>query len=393
MISITEKKNCCGCTACSSICPKKAIEMVEDEEGFLYPQVDKEKCVNCGLCDKVCPVLNKKQSEIEPKAYAMRTKDMDVLRRSTSGGFFTPLAKYVLDKNGVVFGVGYDEQLKVIHKETRNIDGVAEMIGSKYVQSYLGESFSIVKKYLDNDVLVLFSGTPCQVAGLKNFLMKDYENLITMDLICHGTPSPKLWRKYIEYQERKYKSKVREAYFRNKTYGYHSGTMKLVFENGKKYYGSARVDFMLKSFFKEISSRPACYECSFKTKRHCSDFTVFDCWHISQVVPEIKDDDKGYTNVFVNSNKAEEILRNIKETIDIYSVDMDEIIKLDGPMVENCKKPHINRKEFYKNIDTMEICKLVNLYIPISRMDYVIERSKFIFYKIGIINVIRMLKG
>lgn len=167
MISITEKKNCCGCTACASICPKNAIEMIEDNEGFLYPQVNKEKCVNCGLCDKVCPILNKKTSEIEPKAYAMRVKDDVVLKRSTSGGFFTPLAKYVLSKNGVVFGVGYDENLKVIHKETKNLDNINEMIGSKYVQSYLGQSFKKVKDYLVKGTLVLFSGTPCQIAGLK----------------------------------------------------------------------------------------------------------------------------------------------------------------------------------------------------------------------------------
>lgn len=393
MISITDKKKCCGCTACSSICPKQAIEMKEDEEGFLYPVVNKEKCVNCGLCDKVCPILNKKYSEIEPKAYAMRVKDERILKRSTSGGFFTPLAKYVLNNNGVVFGVGYDENLKVIHKETKNATGIAEMTGSKYVQSYLGQSFKRVKEYIDNNELVLFSGTPCQVAGLKNYLGKEYENLITMDLICHGTPSPKLWKMYVEYQEKKYKSKIKEVYFRNKTYGYHSGTMKIVFKNGKKYYGSARVDFMLKSFFKEISSRPSCYECAIKTRKHCSDFTVFDSWHISQVVPGLKDDDKGYTNVFVNSNNAIKILNSMKEDIDLYRVDMDEIIRLDGPMVENCKKAHASRKDFYDNIDKYGIKKCVKTYIPIKVVDYILEKSKKIFFKLGIINFIRKIKG
>lgn len=389
MIEISDKAKCCGCTACASICPKKAIEMKEDEEGFLYPNIDKEKCINCGLCDKTCPVFNKKSSEIEPKAYSMRVKDMDILKKSTSGGFFTPLSKYVLENNGIVFGVGYDDQLKVIHKETKTVDGIKELIGSKYVQSYLGNTFESVKEYLDKGILVLFSGTPCQVAGLKNFLKKDYKNLITMDLICHGTPSPKLWRKYLDYQEEKYKSKVKEAYFRNKTYGYHSGTMKLVFESGKKYYGSARVDFMLKSFFKEISSRPSCYECAFKTRKHCSDFTAFDCWHISHVVKNLEDDDKGYTNLFVNSKKGLEIIDKIESNIIIYEVDAQKIINLDGPMVENCKKPHKNRFEFYGNIEKKGLKNTIQTYIKINFKDYIIEKSKFILYKIGIMSKIK----
>lgn len=224
---------------------------------------------------------------------------------------------------------------------------------------------------------------------IKNYLGNDFKNLITMDLVCHGTPSPKLWKEYVKYQENKYKSKIKEAYFRNKTYGYHSGTMKLVFQNGKKYYGSARVDFMLKSFFKEISSRPACYECAFKTKKHCSDFTVFDCWHISQVVPKINDDDKGYTNVFVNSEKAINILESLKDDIHIYEVDMDEAIRLDGPMVENSKKPHKNRKSFYKSINNEGLEKTIEKYIPISVKDNIVEKSKVILFKLGIMSKLK----
>ncbi len=392
MICIDKKENCCGCTACYNICPKKAISMKEDEEGFLYPNIDKSKCIDCGLCDRICPIKNKKENNIEPKAYSMRVKDKEILKRSTSGGFFTPLAKYVLDNSGIVFGVGYDDKFNVVHKEINKIDDIKELVGSKYVQSYLGDTFKRVKDYLDKGKIVLFSGTPCQIEGLRKYLDKEYDNLIIMDLICHGTPSAKLWKKYITYQEKKYKSKIQKAYFRNKTYGYHSGTMKLVFENGKVYYGSARVDFMLKSFFKEISSRPSCYNCNFKSRKHNSDFTVFDCWHISNYVKNIKDDDKGYTNVIVNSKKAQQILEKIKDNITLYEVDLNEIIRLDGSMVENSTKPHEKRFEFYRSLDNVEIEETIQKYIPISKMDRVIEESKNILFRLGFINFARTLK-
>lgn len=394
MIDIKDKKNCCGCTACKNICPKGAIKMKEDIEGFKYPYIDKEKCIGCNLCEKVCPIKKREylnKSEISPVAYAMRVDDKKILLNSTSGGFFTPLASYILEKNGKIFGVGYDEKFNVIHKEINKIEKINEVIGSKYVQSELGETFKTIKRYLCENRIVLFSGTPCQVAGLKSFLERDYENLITLDVVCHGTPSPKLWREYIKYQEKKYKSNITNAFFRNKTYGYHSGTMKLVFENGKEYYGSARIDFMLKSFFSEISSRPSCYSCYFKTRTHCSDFTVFDSWNIDKVVKGLKDDDKGYTNVLINSNKGIEIFNKL-QGITKYKVDIDKIIKLDGSMVENSKKPNKNRVQFYYSLDEFGIKNTIDKYIKVTKKDYIIEKSKKIFYKLNIIYYLNKLK-
>ena len=365
MIEIKNKAECSGCTACKNICPKNAIKMEEDVEGFKYPSINKEKCIECNLCEKVCPVKKNKninKSEIDPIAYTMRVNDNNILKNSTSGGFFTPLSKYILEKNGIVFGVGYDEKLKVIHKKIDKNEKIKDVIGSKYVQSELGESLQEVKRYLNEDRIVLFSGTPCQVAGLKSFLDKDYKNLITLDLVCHGTPSPKLWKDYISFQEKKYKSKVKSAFFRNKTYGYHSGTMKLIFENGKEYYGSARIDFMLKSFFSEICSRPSCYKCAFKTRTHCSDFTVFDSWNIDKIVEGMKDDDKGYTNVLINSNKGIQIFNEL-QGITKYKVDINKIIQLDGSMVENSKKPNKYRNQFYQSLNKIGIKKTINKYL------------------------------
>lgn len=391
------KKDCCGCTSCSNICPVDAINMEADEEGFLYPKIDAEKCINCGQCEKVCPIINKRKSKGEIKeAYAIRTKNNEVLTTSTSGGFFTPLSNYILQEDGVVIGVGFGDGLRVDHIiiTNKNKESLSELRGSKYVQSYLGDIFKETKKLLDSGKKVLFSGTPCQIQGLLNFLMKDYENLLTVDLICHGVPSPKLWKEYVNYQELKYKSKIKEVNFRNKTYGYHSGTMKLVFENGRKYYGSPRVDYMLKSFFKEISSRPSCYDCKFKDKLHISDFTIFDAWNVGKTSFEkVKDDDKGYTNIFVNSNKGKEILRKVENYYDKYEIDIDEAVKLDGIMVENSAIPNNNREQFYKFLKNNSLEDTIKRFIPVTKKDIFIENTKRILYRTGLLNKTKKIKS
>lgn len=399
MIEINEenKKNCCGCTACKNICPVGAIEMKQDKEGFLYPSVNLKKCINCKLCEKSCPVSNK-QRVIEEKneAYIIRTKNKEVLETSTSGGFFTPLAEKILKKNGVVIGVGFNEDFRVEHKivANNNINDLKNLRGSKYVQSYMGDIYQKTKQLLDENVEVLFSGTPCQIYGLMNFLKKDYKNLITIDLICHGVPSPKLWKKYIEYQQVKNKSTIKEISFRNKTYGYHSGTMKIVFNNNKEYYGSARVDYMLKSFFSEISSRPSCYNCKFKDRTHLSDFTIFDCWHMKELTNnKINDDDMGFTNLLINSQKGQEVFEKIKDNYEIYKIDKDKAIEFDGIMALNSAKPNLKRKEFYQYLDKHTIEETVDKYIPISTRDHMIEKAKNLLYKLRLLNSLKKIVG
>lgn len=396
MINMTEKdkKKCCGCTACANICPHKAITMKKDYEGFLYPVVDKQKCTNCNLCEKICPIINKKSEKHQIDSYAIRVKNSEVLKTSTSGGFFTPIANYVLNKEGAVIGVGYgkDWRIEDILVTNENRNDLEQLRGSKYVQSYLGDMFQKIQKLLKANKTVLFSGTPCQVHGLKSYLRKEYSNLITVDLVCHGVPSPELWRKYIQYQEKKNKSKVKSINFRNKTYGYHSGTIKIVFENCKEYYGSARVDYMLKSFFSEICSRPSCYDCQFKDIYHISDFTIFDCWSASKLVKNLEDDDKGYTNVLVNTAKGKKILDDLKSQYEIYPTDMKEAIKLDGSMVEKSAIPHNKRKEFMYDLSHETIEKVIQKYIPVEKSDLIIEKSKKFFYKTGGLNWIKKLK-
>lgn len=293
-----------------------------------------------------------------------------------------------------MIGVGYNEKLQIKHiiVSNHNKDDLRKITGSKYVQSNLENIFTNIKKILDKKTQVLFSGTPCQVEGLLNFLQKEYDNLITVDVICHGTPSQKIWNEYIKYQEKKYKSKISNFNFRNKTYGYHSGTMMLKFENGKKYYGSARTDFMLKSFFSEISSRPSCYSCSFKKEKHRSDFTIFDCWHASKLNESIKDDDRGYTNLFINTQKGCEIFNNIKDDFVYYESEYKKAIDFDGSMVKNSAIPHENRGEFYKYLNNHSLEETIKEFIPISKKDFIIEKIKLPLYKIGLTKIINRKK-
>lgn len=219
MIKIQRKEECCGCSACMSACPVNCIEMVEDREGFKYPQVDSERCINCHKCEKVCPVINQPVNERKPAAFLARTKDTELLRSCTSGGVFTEIARETVKNGGIAYGVVYADDFKVQHERIVELNGIERLPGSKYVQSDVGTTFSRVKEDVEAGHQVVFCGTPCQVAGLKNYLGKDYQNILLIDLVCHGVPSPKLWRTYVEYLEQKY-GKLEHANFRSKRLGY-----------------------------------------------------------------------------------------------------------------------------------------------------------------------------
>ena len=393
MLKLEKKEQCCGCTACANVCPKNCISMKADVEGFLYPVVDILNCIHCELCENSCPVLHKqKVHNMERKTYAVRSKSFDNLMHSTSGGIFEPFADFVLKKGGVICAASYDNEFNVSHIiiEHRNINLYDKIKGSKYVQSNMKDCLGQIEQLLCRKKLVGFVGTTCQVAGLKSFLKKDYPNLITIDLVCHGTPSPKLWRKYLDYQSIRYKSCIKTVSFRSKVYGYHSGgMMEIIFENGKVYRSSARTDYMLKSFFTEIASRPICYECPFKALERVSDLTVYDCWHFSQLVVEKKDDDKGYTNVIVQSSKGEQLLKNLKDSIICHHVDTELAINYDGIMIREIAKKHNRRDEFYIGLDKAPLAEHIQNMIPVSTKDYTVETVKQLLYKIGILQKVR----
>ena len=266
-VEIEDKSECTGCTACKSICPNEAIEMKEDEEGFLYPDVDKEKCINCGLCKKVCPIINiKKEIKKEQSAFIINNKDLKVRKESTSGGAFSAIASYVIKNNGVVYGAAFNNDFEVIHKWIDKEENIKIFRNSKYVQSNLQSIFNEINNFLNEGRLVCFSGTPCQVEGLKAFLRKEYQNLVLVDVVCRAVPSPKFLRKYLQFiSDNKLKrEKIKNVSFRNKDkYGYKYTQMKISSDN-YLYEEGVETDPYLRAFFRGYSIRPSCGECKFK---------------------------------------------------------------------------------------------------------------------------------
>lgn len=392
-----DKNRCTGCTACESICPKKCIKMKESSEGFLYPTINEEICIDCGLCIKTCPVnqIADGKNQIADKyfikaGYIVRIKDTDLISRCTSGGAFTAMANYVLDQKGIVYGAIYDDSMNVIHQRISTKSHVTRLPGSKYVQSDISGIFAKVQLDILDGYIVLFCGTPCQVAGLVAFLGKKPSNLFLVDLVCHGVPSPKLWNKYLKYQEEKY-GKLVYSNFRSKYYGYHVTVMEERYKSGKLLLGSARTNMMLKCYFKNAADRESCYNCSFKTIERMSDLTIFDCWHAGKINPELKDD-TGYTSVIVQSENGKKLLLACSNLLDIYSADIQTLLKLDGTMVMNSVCRPIERDLFYKKLNGNSIAKVVNDLFPITKKDQMIEKSKDIFHKVGILSLIKSLK-
>lgn len=390
MIEILRKEECCGCTACASICPVTCIKMQEDVEGFKYPAVDIAKCVNCHKCEKVCPVINSPKNEKKPSAYLARTREEDLLQSCTSGGVFTTIAKRVVENGGIAYGVIYDEDFVVRHERVTDLAGVEKLPGSKYVQSDIGVAFSQVLADLKVGKNVVFCGTPCQVAGLNNFLGKTYENLLLIDLVCHGVPSPKLWKNYVAYLESK-NGKLLYANFRSKRLGYHVSVMEERFANGKSQIGSARTNLMSKCFFQNVADRPICYECPFKNLSRCSDITIFDGWHASEYVPDLKDDDKGYTIILTQSGKGKDYIEK-SERFALYEIDLDRTIALDGKMAVNSVNRPESRDRFYDLLESKGIEGTVQTLFPISKTDHMIEKSKLILDKTGILQKVKQLK-
>lgn len=383
---------CTGCTACASICPKQCITMQENNEGFLYPEKELYKCIDCGLCNKVCPISRPLQIAHDlPRTFVVRTKNRYFLEKCTSGGVFTTLAYEFVRNGGVAYGAIYDDDFNVIHSRVDNVEHIENLAGSKYIQSYLGDTFKSVKKDLAEKKDVLFCGTPCQVAGLKAYLQKNCDNLYCVDLVCHGVPSPKIWRAYLKLIQEK-NGKLSYVNFRSKYYGYHVSVMEERFLNNKIVVGSARTNLMSKIFFNNIADRKSCYNCQFKTINRCSDITIYDSWHAGELVTELKDDDKGYTNVIIHSDKGEKIFcKYIKLIMETYPADTIEAIEKDGVMMTNSVKKNPNREAFYRCFNDNGIEAAINSFLPISRKDYLVEKIKYILHRIGILNKIKAI--
>lgn len=323
---------CSGCRACEKKCPINAITMIEDECGFLYPQVDDEKCIKCGLCRKICPT-NNEEVPIEKKAYAAYNKDDKIRLDSSSGGIFDVLANYIIEKQGVVFGAAFDKDFNVKHIAVNNKKDIDKLRKSKYVQSDTNCTFEMAKKILDEGKLVFYSGTPCQIEGLKAYLGKDYENLVTQDIICHGVPSPRVWREYLKNKS----ESIQEINFRSKEKSSWDDYQFKIVYNNKAEYENHNQNVFMKLFLNDLILRNSCYNCKFKKKNRISDFILADFWGIDKINKEINDH-KGISLLIVNSNKAEKILKEVLNKIVIKEVIFEEAIKGNKSMTSSVSK-------------------------------------------------------
>lgn len=347
MIEVKDKTKCTGCAACAGVCPTKCVEMIADKEGFYYPQIDRNNCIDCHLCEKRCPVINA-TSEVPffQKGFIVQNKDEIVLRESTAGGFFTALAQYVINKNGKVFGVTIDNENLVHHVCVDRESELWKFRNSKYVQSYLdGAILKEVKKSLELGELVLFSGTPCQVEGLKNVVGDQYQNLITVDVVCRAVPSPLIFKKYIEYQEKHQGGSIRKIIFRDKEYGYKYSTLKLVTEqNNGNYHRGVESDPWLRAFFSGAINRPSCYHCHFRKRYRVSDFTIWDCFQVGRFSKDL-DNDKGATRVLIHTQKGNVFFEQIKSALRYVEVEPDSLVETTHEMFYSLPEPDKKERE------------------------------------------------
>lgn len=387
MIKADDKTKCSGCMACYNICPQKCISMVEDEEGFLYPKVDMDTCVNCGLCDRTCPLNeknNKKYGVVQSKI--VQNKDLEVLRQSTSGGAFTPIAQYVLQRKGVVFGVEMDADSNFVkHIKVEKEQNLVRFRNSKYVQSYVGNSFNDAKQELQKDRLVCFSGTPCQIQGLKNYLHKEYENLITVDVVCRGVPSPGVWKKYTDYLKRK--GKLSSVRFRDKSLGYQYSTMEVVYKDGKIERNGIESDQWLRMFFSGMILRPSCPACNFRSVERCSDFTIWDCFNVSDLTKDL-DETKGATRMLIHTERGQEIFNEIRDRFYVVDADVNTVA------VGITEKPDFNKRksEFIQDYNKLSMEELLNEWFPMTFKVKVKKLTRRILNGIGLDMLIKKLK-
>ncbi len=349
-MEICSSEKCTGCMTCYNICSANAITIKIDNEGFPYPYVS-QNCTNCNLCKKCCHINNDLLPGDKKIAYASWLKDKKGRRNSTSGGAFTAFADYVLKNNGAIYGVAFDEDFNVIHKRATDSIGVEQFKGSKYVQSDLKNTFAEAKNDLENNKLVLFTGTPCQIAALKLYLNKEYNNLLTCDLVCHGVPSPRIFKEYIANMEKKYNSKIKEIKFRDKKRSWLCFNMKLVFENRKTYAGNMAIDPFYVGYLKNFFLRMGCHFCKYTNMDRISDVTIADFWYYFKTEDKDINNDKGISLIIINTEKGLDLFNNSKAIMHNYEKPYDRIYKIQPSLYKYPPVPEI-RNDFWNDLES-----------------------------------------
>jgi len=364
-MNLASKQLCPGCTACYAVCPVSAIVMQEDREGFSYPEIDSGKCTNCGCCERVCPVLHPAPTHEPLAVYAAKNKDDTIRMQSSSGGIFTLLAQQILKAGGIVFGAGWSPDWRVVHKSVETEEELADLRGSKYVQSDMGDTFKQVKGILESKRKVLFSGTPCQIAGLKHYLHYSKlhqhlynECLLSVDLICGAVPSPRVFDLYKKNKERQYHGKVKRIFFRDKTFGWKKFSLSLMFDNGIKHREDVCTDNYLRGFISQLFNRPACSNCPCRQLKSSADITIADYWNVQQKFSDF-DDNKGTSIIMANTLSGVCIVQNILPVCEYVQSDFADV-KITNPPVWRSYQPHQKRQVFFRKLGDENIETLID---------------------------------
>ena len=378
MVVIKDKKDCCGCNACVQKCPKQCIVLLEDSEGFSYPRVNMDVCIKCNICESVCPVLNQSEKRVPKEVFAAKNYDEGIRRESSSGGFFSAIAESILRERGVVFGARFDENWNVVHDYVEVIEELSKFRGSKYVQSVIGNSYQKVEAFLKNGRKVLFTGTSCQVAGLKRYLGRDYENLLTIDFVCHGVPSPKIWQKYLKEvvdgkeSSEHTKLKIKNISFRDKSSGWikFSLAICMCFGQDEENNGiqsnqvcikeNVLSNLYLRGFIHNLFLRPSCYKCPAKSLRSMSDITMGDYWGINIVNPLLFDD-KGMNFVFVNNDKADKYI--LQSQIFFWKSSYLDVLRFNQSIENSVLEPRYRTIFFQKIGDGCQVCDVIKVLV------------------------------
>ena len=392
MPNLVNWEQCCGCGACANKCPKQAINMLPNHEGFLHPVVNAEKCVECGACERACPgLLVAKNEQTQPQAFIVQHKDDVVRYQSTSGGAFTAIAEELIRRGGVVFGAAMTDDLTVKHGFVSDIEGLAKFRNSKYVQSEIGDSFSVAKKFLNEGRYVCFSGTPCQINGLYKYLGKDYDNLIAVDVVCKSVPSPLVFKKYVEYKKNN-EGAISDVVFRDKKRGFLYCTMAhyLSHEDRKAakdiYRRGSESDEWLRMFLSGKISRRSCMTCPYQTAQRVADFTLGDIWEIGDAR---LDDNKGTTLVHVWTKKGTEFLNSIKQNVRLEPYPIE---KSRGTERTNTLKVQPNRDKLFEDANNMATDAFFAKYAPYTMKVRMKNVSRYLLWRIGLQNLVRHVK-
>lgn len=392
MPSLIEWNECCGCGACANKCPKNAIIMSPNKEGFLHPEIDKNLCVECGACEKVCPGLEPaKMTGNMPQAFIVQHKSDAIRYQSTSGGAFTAIAEEIINRGGFVFGATMTDELTVKHICVKTLDDLARFRNSKYVQSEIGSCYKEAKAKLDLGIFVCFSGTPCQINGLYKYLGKDYENLIAVDVVCKSVPSPLVFKKYIEYKKGQ-EGNISDVVFRDKKRGFLYCTMAHYLSHEDRavaqdvYRRGSESDEWLRLFLSGKISRRSCISCPFQTIERVGDFTLGDIWETGH--PDF-DDNKGSTIIHVWNEKAFSFFNSIKDKIRYVEYPIENSR---GATRVNTIKLRNDRTQLFEDMNNMEVNSFFSKYTPYTLMILIKQYGRFVVWRLHIHNTIRHLK-